>query len=406
MLAVLAAAAAVAASSAAAPPVTLVDIYLGPANAATSTTLTPTLLLDASAPAGTTLYLVGVDLSAHPSLAGLVPVLPAAGTAVAPNSTAALAFDLAPELCSGPNAPAGFYRILLRVAASASPAGPEDVTSVQALLVVQDLELPPRGYDWCGADSSHVVVITQDDGPTLDPTGTTNIANVLQSLGAVGTFFLTGLDSNLTDRCLRAKALVAGGHGLGTHTYSHPDITLLSDAELLSELVRNDAWIQDCLGVSLRVFRPPFGRILPRQTQFLSSLGFSVAFWRMSLDEIPVDPANSTLQALQNITTIYGEAAANQSLITISHDYNANIVQIFQVLVPYYRSRGFSFITFDDCIDLCGPTPALCKNPDFTNGLDRAWPFVGGVPSAPFPTSNPACVAAVDDPAPTTPAVV
>jgi peptidoglycan/xylan/chitin deacetylase (PgdA/CDA1 family) len=402
---------------------TLTDLYLGPANAAAPTVLTPTVVYTAGGdvPASVTLTLVGVDLSANPELAPLVAtpassvpgaVVSAAGGVV----TAVLSWSLAPASCA-PNAPiavAGLYRVGLQV--NVAPADgsslPAVVVTLPAMLLVQDLGLGPRGLDWCGLGS--VFSITHDDGPNGNPLGTTGIATLLANLNAPATFFLTGLLVNNTERCLRVQALVAQGHTIGSHTFSHPDITQLSDAALLAEIVQNDVWIRDCLGYSTRYFRPPYGKITPRQTQLLSSLGFSLSFWTWVVDDAP---SNSTMLATY-LTNLYSAYATTYpgtpapSIVVNAHDYVGTLHMVYPVLVPYFRSLGYTFVTYQQCDTLCRNDPInvgapLCKSLRQGGGLDRAWPFdtESGEPAAPLPWANPTpCVAATVAPMPTLPA--
>ncbi|GEM_PF-597081 len=65
----------------------------------------------------------------------------------------------------------------------------------------------------------------------------------------------------------------AGGHEIGTHTFSHPHLSQLSDADLHSEIFGAKATI-DALGVSNTFFAYPFGDYNDRIIQVVKDAGF------------------------------------------------------------------------------------------------------------------------------------
>ena len=77
---------------------------------------------------------------------------------------------------------------------------------------------------------------------------------------ATATFFFNGkyFDSNTPHTLHAARAL---GMELGNHSYSHFDLTTLSETQLKDEIDRTDALLQKIDGKKHHLFRAPFGRI-------------------------------------------------------------------------------------------------------------------------------------------------
>jgi len=407
----LAAAALALAVEAAGPAAAVLNAYVGPANVATASNLTVTL---ADCAAGTEIFLVGVDLSGVPALhAAYDVVLPEDGAAPEADGTVTFPFVLGPKACDAAftPAPAGIYYVALSVSTSADGAAANTTTLTDVPLVLQDLDAQPRGNDWCGRHA--MVAVTQDDGPNTDPRGTTAIAASLAAMNVSAMFFVTGLDVNATDRCIRTRWLVEQGHTIGSHTYSHPDVTTLTDAELLTELVINDEWVYHCLGgLAARVFRPPYGRLTQRQMQLINSFGFSIGYWSDVIDDAPDTTPEAALAYFEAMFQAHDNAYADDdllrpSIITNSHDYGGHLPDAFAVMVPYLRSLNYTFVTFDECLAGCGAdADGLCKDPKTRNTLDRVWPYDDqSVPAPRLPWSNPACVAAADAPRPEFPSV-
>ena len=71
-----------------------------------------------------------------------------------------------------------------------------------------------------------LVALTFDDGPT--PEGTDQILAVLGEENVKATFFVTG--GELAQNPEQGKKIVAAGHELGNHSYSH-DVVLISELE-------------------------------------------------------------------------------------------------------------------------------------------------------------------------------
>ncbi len=85
-----------------------------------------------------------------------------------------------------------------------------------------------------------VIAITFDDGPTRQYTS--EIIGVLAARKVQATFFVTG--SELTADPETGKQLVAAGHELGNHTFSHERMVLKSSDFIRDEVEKTDAAIR------------------------------------------------------------------------------------------------------------------------------------------------------------------
>ncbi|MCL6522892.1 MAG: polysaccharide deacetylase family protein [Firmicutes bacterium] len=97
--------------------------------------------------------------------------------------------------------------------------------------------------------------LTFDDGP--DPATTPRFLDALGRLGVRASFFLVGR------RAARAPGLVremvAAGHSLGNHTWSHRHAWSLGPAATLREIEDGAALLEDVSGRRVRFLRPPWG---------------------------------------------------------------------------------------------------------------------------------------------------
>ena len=98
------------------------------------------------------------------------------------------------------------------------------------------------------------VAITFDDGP--DPAYTPRILDVLKQEQAPATFFLIGLEVQKFPGL--AKRIYQEGHAIGNHTFTHPDISEVSQRYMTLELNVTERLFASKMGVKPLFFRPPY----------------------------------------------------------------------------------------------------------------------------------------------------
>src|SRR5690606_16810957 len=87
------------------------------------------------------------------------------------------------------------------------------------------------------------VALTFDDGP--HPVNTPQVLDILKEYGVKGTFFVTGNNAERYPALI--KRIVDEGHTLGNHTFGHPDLAKLSEADVLNELARTQRAVDKAL---------------------------------------------------------------------------------------------------------------------------------------------------------------
>jgi cellulose synthase/poly-beta-1,6-N-acetylglucosamine synthase-like glycosyltransferase/peptidoglycan/xylan/chitin deacetylase (PgdA/CDA1 family)/spore germination protein YaaH len=102
--------------------------------------------------------------------------------------------------------------------------------------------------------SPNQVAITFDDGP--DPEWTPRILDVLKREHATATFFLIGIQA---DRFASITSRIYNeGHEIGNHTFTHPDISDLSNRFVKLELNLAEQLFVSRLRIRTLLFRPPY----------------------------------------------------------------------------------------------------------------------------------------------------
>ena len=125
-----------------------------------------------------------------------------------------------------------------------------------------------------------VVALTFDDGPR-DGVVDSLIA-VLQARGAHATFFVTGRE--LAESPASGAKLVAAGHELANHTYTHRRMVLVSPARVREEVERTDSLLRAAGQRGPIWFRPPYGYKLFGLPRYLASTGRTTVTWSIEPD--------------------------------------------------------------------------------------------------------------------------
>jgi peptidoglycan/xylan/chitin deacetylase (PgdA/CDA1 family) len=134
---------------------------------------------------------------------------------------------------------------------------------------------------------SRQLALTYDDGPN-DP-HTLRLLDVLARHNVHATFFLIG--RYVHQRPEIARAIVQAGHAVGNHTFTHPLLTLKSEAEIRQELSTCRAALEDATGQSFNLFRPPFGGRRPAVLRVARELSLEPIMWNITGYDWSAPPA-------------------------------------------------------------------------------------------------------------------
>ena len=131
--------------------------------------------------------------------------------------------------------------------------------------------------DWRGRTDTSSVAVTFDDGPSADTNG---ILDVLNAYHVRGTFFMLGRHVELFPQT--ARRIVADGHDIGNHSYSHPSYLFRSPAETRLQLERTQKIIAEVTGKEPRLARPPCGVRTPAYFNAARRLGLRTVQWNVA----------------------------------------------------------------------------------------------------------------------------
>ena len=183
------------------------------------------------------------------------------------------------------------------------------------------------------------IAMTFDDGPHA--TNTPKLLEMAADRHIKLTFFVLGECVEQNPDVLRQEA--AEGHEIGNHSWSHPNLAKLSDADVRSQLQRTEAIIVKTAGIKPKLMRPPYGELTKRQRILVNhEFGYKVILW--DVDPLDWKRPGSNIVAQRII------AGARPGSIILSHDIHpptiAAMPQVFDALL----AKGFKFVTVSELL--------------------------------------------------------
>jgi peptidoglycan/xylan/chitin deacetylase (PgdA/CDA1 family) len=199
-----------------------------------------------------------------------------------------------------------------------------------------------------------VWALTLDDGPHKELTS--SVLETLKSENVKATFFVAG--SRLEEAHGRALLQQAfrEGHTIASHTYNHPDLMTLSDSLILEEMNKADRLIKDCIQVSPRYMRPPYGSIDQRVLNVLKQAGYTPINWNLdSNDWRFADQQDGAEKVINNYETGMKAFTTADSVISLAHDTHKWTASTLAKVIQHVKKAGFKLVTMEECLGSAYP---------------------------------------------------
>lgn len=186
--------------------------------------------------------------------------------------------------------------------------------------------------EWEWRTNAGCIAVTFDDGP--NPESTPKLLQLLDNLGLPATHFLSG--SNAEPNPYLMQAIREQGHAVGHHGYQHLNGWRTGQQDYIEDVVKG----AEVIGGEL--FRPPYGKILPRQWSALKKKLPAVRCIQFSMMPGDFDATKSSQDILQCLM----EAQSGE--IIVLHDTPESFEKYAPVLAEWtaaMRQKGMRFVT-------------------------------------------------------------
>lgn len=179
------------------------------------------------------------------------------------------------------------------------------------------------------------IALTFDDGP--HPVYTEMLLDGLAERGIKATFFLIG--RNIEGQEDLVRRMYEEGHLIGSHTYSHVQLTTLEVSDACEEIRRTNEVIEEITGKPPVYIRPPFGSWSEKLT---CAVDMTVVLWS-------VDPRD---WQSQNKDAVVRHIVKNteEGDVILLHDVYKSSVEAALEVVDRLMAEGYVFVTADEML--------------------------------------------------------
>ena len=183
-------------------------------------------------------------------------------------------------------------------------------------------------FTWKIPTQDKVIYLTFDDGPM--PEITPWVLGRLAEYKAKATFFCVG--ENVGKHPSVFQAVKAAGHSVGNHTFNHLNGWATENMPYFHNVRRCARQLKSVL------FRPPYGRLRPKQSQFLQR-HYRIVMWDVLSGDF--DAAISREQCLGNVL-----ANAKEGSIVVFHDSQKawhKLQFVLPKVLAHFAGKGYRF---------------------------------------------------------------
>ncbi len=186
------------------------------------------------------------------------------------------------------------------------------------------------------------IALSFDDGP--HPRYTPMILEILREYGIKATFFMVG--ENVRYYTAAAEAVVAAGHEIENHTFTHRKIRSMNESEFLREIKGCEDAILSVSEQRPQFIRPPEGTLTEAMRHVIEDLDYRIVLWDVDTRDWAHTPPDTIAQNILD-TVRAGD-------IILMHDFighDSPTPEALRIVIPALLDRGYHFVTVGELVD-------------------------------------------------------
>ena len=163
---------------------------------------------------------------------------------------------------------------------------------------------------------------------------TEKILDTLASKGAKATFFITQDYAEKNPGLI--KRMIAEGHTVGNHSYSHPSLPECSNEDLYNEIMQLHNYISKNFGYEMYVMRPPKGEFSERVLACAKELGYTTVLWSFAYQDWLTENQPEPTAAYDKITS-----KTHNGAVYLLHAVSKTNAEILPKVIDYWHENGY-----------------------------------------------------------------
>lgn len=184
-----------------------------------------------------------------------------------------------------------------------------------------------------------MIALTFDDGP--NPSSTNRILDVLAKYNSRATFFVVG--NRLRNYPETLQRIVCEQSEIGSHTYNHKSLNLLTTKEIQKELAGVDDYLKELLNQDAGTLRPPYGAVNDTVREAVDK---PMIYWSVDTEDWKSRNTDKIVKhVLEN---------AKDGDIILFHDLYDTTAAAIERLVPELIAQGYQIVTVSEMFQAKG----------------------------------------------------
>ncbi len=186
-----------------------------------------------------------------------------------------------------------------------------------------------------------MIALTFDDGPAKS---TSRIVDLLDTYNSQATFCVVG--NRIADNAEILKETIAGGNEIAIHTWSHQNLSKLSEEEVRSEISKAADALEKYTGYTSSLLRPPYGNTNATVEQVCRDEDLAIIKWSVDTEDWKTKDANSTFEWIKT--------HAEDGAIILCHDIHSQTADAMELAIPWLIEQGYQIVTVSDMFEANG----------------------------------------------------
>ncbi|MFC8683635.1 delta-lactam-biosynthetic de-N-acetylase [Brevibacillus porteri] len=196
-----------------------------------------------------------------------------------------------------------------------------------------------HGAVFLGDTTKKEVYLTFDNG--YENGFTPKILDTLVAKKVPAIFFVTGHFVKEQPELL--KRMAQEGHLIGNHSWSHPDMTTVSNQKIKDELTKVSNAVQQVTGqANMRYLRPPRGIFSDRTLAVTKDLGYTNVFWSVAYKDWDTKVQRGAKYAYDSVM-----AQLHPGAVILLHSVSKDNAEALGMMIDEARKQGYEFKSLD-----------------------------------------------------------